>query len=114
MPSGSGNRSCRRKENPRGTKTPEHLRHASTAPPPSAALHYRLARTFQAPKKLSDTTPRIALYPGFTQLAASLVQCTKHTILLVNIYSNVVHESSSSFLALAYAEQLLSSYLTPS
>jgi len=31
----------------------------------------------------------------------------------VNIYSNVVHESSSSFLALAYAEQLLSSYLTP-
>jgi hypothetical protein len=31
----------------------------------------------------------------------------------VNIYSNVVHESSSSFLAPAYAEQLLSSYLTP-
>ena len=38
-----------------------------------AGLHYRLARTFQAPKKLSETTTRIALYPGFTQLAASLV-----------------------------------------
>ena len=41
--------------------------------PIPAGLHYRLARTFQAPKKLSETTTRIALYPGFTQLAASLV-----------------------------------------
>jgi len=31
----------------------------------------------------------------------------------VNIYSNVVHENSSSFFPPAYAEPLLSCYLTP-
>ncbi|HEU0049934.1 MAG TPA: hypothetical protein VFQ43_20260, partial [Nitrososphaera sp.] len=47
-------------------------------------------------------------------LPASLIHCAKHTVLLVNVYSNVIHENSSFlFLSTLCTEGLLSFYLTP-
>src|SRR5205814_7229178 len=81
---------------------------SSTLPPP-------LCSAFQARKKLSETAARVALYPSLSQLAASLVHGTKHTVLLVNVYSNVIHENSSFlFSSTLCTEGLLSFYLTPS
>src|SRR6266480_6425932 len=65
-------------------------------------------------KKLSETKRRVALHAGFSQLPASLIHCAKHTVLLVNVYSNVIHENSSFlFLSTLCTEGLLSFYLTP-
>src|SRR6266536_5493210 len=82
--------------------------------PVPARFHHRFARPFQAGKKLSETAARVALYPSLSQLAASLVHGTKHTVLLVNVYSNVIHENSSFlFSSTLCTEGLLSFYLTP-
>src|SRR5438067_6996701 len=82
--------------------------------PVPARFHHRFARPFQARKKLSETAARVALYPSLSQLAASLVHGTKHTVLLVNVYSNVIHENSSFlFSSTLCTEGLLSFYLTP-
>src|SRR5438093_9890751 len=64
-------------------------------------------------KKLSETKRRVALHAGFSQLPASLIHCAKHTVLLVNVYSNVIHENSSFlFSSTLCTEGLLSFYLT--
>src|SRR6266480_2322028 len=84
------------------------------AAPIPARFHYRLAWPSQARKKLSETKRRVALHAGFSQLPASLIHCAKHTVLLVNVYSNVIHENSSFlFLSTLCTEGLLSFYLTP-
>src|SRR6266496_1140806 len=81
--------------------------------PIPARFHYRLAWPSQARKKLSETKRRVALHAGFPQLPASLIHCAKHTVLLVNVYSNVIHENSSFlFLSTLCTEGLLSFYLT--
>src|SRR5207247_6560161 len=50
----------------------------------------------------------------FPQLPASLIHCAKHTVLLVNVYSNVIHENISFlFSSTLCTEGLLSFYLTP-
>src|SRR6266446_2856194 len=81
--------------------------------PIPARFHYRPAWPSQARKKLSETKRRVALHAGFPQLPASLIHCAKHTILLVNVYSNVIHENSSFlFSSTLCTEGLLSFYLT--
>src|SRR5262249_31551102 len=88
------------------------------AAPVPACFHYRFAWTFQARKKLSETSSLIAVNPSPPQLPASLIYCNKHTIALVDINSNIVHEQQSPFgLALPQPNtrpKLLSCYLTPS
>src|SRR5438105_13954843 len=65
-------------------------------------------------EKLSETKRRVALHAGFPQLPASLIHCAKHTVILVNVYSNVIHENSSFlFSSTLCTEGLLSFYLTP-
>src|SRR6266542_3064002 len=82
--------------------------------PIPARFHYRLVWPSQARKKLSETKRRVALHAGFPQLPASLIHCAKHTILLVNVYSNVIHENSSFlFFSTLCTERLLSFYPTP-
>src|SRR5206468_8978590 len=84
------------------------------AAPIPARFHYRLAWPSQARKKLSETKRRVALHAGFSLLPASLIHCAKHTVLLVNVYSNVIHENSSFlFFSTLRTEGLLSFYLTP-
>src|SRR5438552_14202452 len=84
------------------------------AAPIPARFHYGLAWPSQARKKLSETKRRVALHAGFSQLPASLIHCAKHTVLLVNVYSNVIHENSSFlFFSTLRTEGLLSFYLTP-
>src|SRR5262249_1813601 len=87
------------------------------AAPVPACFHYRFAWTFQARKKLSETSSLIAVNPAPPQLPASLIYCNKHTIALVDINSNIVHEQQSPFgLALPQPNtrpKLLSCYLTP-
>src|SRR5206468_11482926 len=84
------------------------------AAPIPARFHYRLAWPSQARKKLSETKRRVALHAGFPQLPASLIHCAKHTVLLVNVYSNVIHENSSFlFFSTLCTKGLLSFYLTP-
>src|SRR5205823_12602028 len=74
---------------------------------------YRLAWPSQARKKLSETKRRVALHAGFSQLPASLIHCAKHTVLLVNVYSIVIHENSSFlFLSTLCTEGLLSFFLS--
>src|SRR5881397_2474366 len=83
------------------------------AAPIPARFHYRLAWPSQARKKLSETKRRVALHAGFSQLPASLIHCATHTVLLVNVYSNVIHENSSFlFFSTLRTEGLLSFYLT--
>src|SRR5947207_15261925 len=82
------------------------------AAPIPARFHYRLAWPSQARKKLSETKRRVALHAGFSPLPASLLHCAEHTGLLVNVYSNVIHENSSFlFFSTLCTEGLLSFYL---
>jgi hypothetical protein len=67
---------------------------------------------------LSETGSLVAINAASFELLASLIYYNKHTVVLVNINSNIVHEQQSPFgLALPHANaklKLLSCYLTPS
>ena len=67
------------------------------ASPIPARFHYHFARTLQRAKKLSEAKSRVAANAAPSQLPASLMYCNKHTIALVNVYSNVVDEQQSPF-----------------
>src|SRR5947207_28152 len=86
------------------------------AAPVPARFQHHFALALQPAKKLSETKSCVAVTPASPKLPASLVYCNKHTVALVNINSNIVHDQQSPFgLALPHANaklKLLSCYLT--
>ena len=86
------------------------------AAPVPARFQHHFALALQPAKKLSETKSCVAVNPASPKLPASLVYCNKHTVALVNINSNIVHDQQSPFgLALPHANtklKLLSCYLT--
>ena len=70
----------------------------------------------QPPKKLSETRSTVRVHSASYRLTASLVYCNKHTVALVNINSNIVHEQESPFDVATHANtklKLFSCYLLP-
>src|SRR5438067_10104629 len=86
------------------------------AAPVPARFQHHFALALQPSKKLSETKSCVAVNPASPKLPASLVYCNKHTVALLNINSNIVHDQQSPFgLALPHANtklKLLSCYLT--
>src|SRR6478735_7992990 len=80
--------------------------------PVPARFHHCFARTIQPGKESSKTTRRVCFHSPLPQLAPCLIQRAQHAVLLVNVYSYVIHENSFLSFSSLRTEELLSFYLT--
>src|SRR5436189_6221847 len=80
--------------------------------PNSSMLHRRLCLAFQTGKKLRKPSCAIAFDSSLAQLPPALIQRAQHAVLLMDIYSDVVHENSFLSSSSLRTGMLLSCYLT--
>src|SRR6266699_505571 len=81
--------------------------------PIPACFNDGFAWPFQTGKKLRKPSCAIAFDSSLAQLPPALIQRAQHAVLLVDIYSDVVHENSFLSSSSLRTEMLLSCYLTP-
>src|SRR5207247_10699171 len=82
--------------------------------PIPACFNDGFAWPFQTGKKLRKPSCAIAFDSSLAQLPPALTQRAQHAVLLVDIYSDVVHENSFLSSSSLRTEMLLSCYLIPS
>src|SRR5882757_2880386 len=82
--------------------------------PIPACFNDGFAWPFQTGKKLRKPSCAIAFDSSLAQLPPALIQRAQHAVLLVDIYSDVIHENSFLSSSSLRTGMLLSSYLTPS
>src|SRR3989440_10615565 len=82
--------------------------------PIPACFNDGFAWPFQTGKKLRKPSCAIAFDSSLAQLPPALIQRAQHAVLLVDIYSDVVHENSFLSSSSLRTGMLLSCYLTPS
>src|SRR5204863_8465714 len=80
--------------------------------PIPACFNDGFAWPFQTGKKLRKPSCAIAFDSSLAQLPPALIQRAQHAVLLVDIYSDVVHENSFLSSSSLRTEMLLSCYLT--
>src|SRR6266516_7375271 len=85
--------------------------HRGSNPIP-ACFNDGFAWPFQTGKKLRKPSCAIAFDSSLAQLPPALIQRAQHAVLLVDIYSDVVHENSFLSSSSLRTEMLLSCYLT--
>src|SRR5207237_7087628 len=81
--------------------------------PIPACLNHGFAWPVRTGKKLRKPSCAIAFDSSLAQLPPALIQRAQHAVLLVDIYSDVVHENSFLSSSSLRTEMLLSCYLTP-
>src|SRR5438270_4850826 len=81
--------------------------------PNSSMLQRRLCLALPNRQKLRKPSCAIALDSSLAQLPPALIQRAQHAVLLVDIYSDVVHENSFLSSSSLRTGMLLSCYLTP-
>src|SRR6266704_2403644 len=81
--------------------------------PIPACFNDGFAWPFQTGKKLRKPSCAIAFDSSLAQLPPALIQRAQHAVLLVDIYSDVVHENSFLSSSSLRTGMLLSCYLTP-
>src|SRR5437588_10715329 len=81
--------------------------------PIPACFNDGFAWPFQTGKKLRKPSCAIAFDSSLAQLPPALIQRAQHAVLLVDIYSDVVHENSFLSSSSLRTEMLLSCYLSP-
>src|SRR5437588_3231534 len=80
--------------------------------PIPACFNDGFAWPFQTGKKLRKPSCAIAFDSSLAQLPPALIQRAQHAVLLVDIYSDVVHQNSFLSSSSLRTEMLLSCYLT--
>src|SRR5207247_4165841 len=80
--------------------------------PIPACFNDGFAWPFQTGKKLRKPSCAIAFDSSLAQLPPALIQRAQHAVLLVDIYSDVVHENSFLSSSSIRTEMLISCYLT--
>src|SRR5437667_9445354 len=86
--------------------------HRGSNPIP-ACFNDGFAWPFQTGKKLRKPSCAIAFDSSLAQLPPALIQRAQHAVLLVDIYSDVVHENSFLSSSSLRTGMLLSCYLSP-
>src|SRR5881398_1104625 len=81
--------------------------------PIPACFNDGFAWPFQTGKKLRKPSCAIAFDSSLAQLPPALIQRAQHAVLLVDIYSDVVHENSFLSSSSLRTGMLLSCYLSP-
>src|SRR5256885_4930872 len=81
--------------------------------PIPACFNDGFAWPFQTGKKLRKPCCAIAFDSSLAQLPPALIQRAQHAVLLMDIYSDVVHENSFLSSSSLRTGMLLSCYLTP-